>query len=212
MPRSPRQAMRYERKTPLSKESLVKLFSRLALAVVFAGSLALSTEKSAHALGPVDVEAGLKAGVGTNPDSNGSNPYGFGLGGRAGVNIFNVYLGASAIHYFGSSESAPGGSADISSTLIGGELGYTITAIPVIQIRPQLGIGSASYSLDGTVLGIKASTSDSHLYLEPGVTVLVPLGLLYVGADANALIVPDVGPNSDTYTSLTLHGQVGVRF
>lgn len=64
------------------------------------------------------------------------------------------------------------------------------------------------------------STSD-HPYLEPGLTVLIPIGLLYVGADVNALIVPDVdtsrgvraalAPSSETFTSLSAHGQIGLR-
>jgi hypothetical protein len=170
-------------------------------------------EGEAHALGPIDLEAGAKVGVGTNPNSNGPNPYGFGLGVRGGVGIFSVYAGLSAVHYFGGSLELPppiGAKVDYSSTLVGGELGYTITAIPLIDIRPQVGLGSANFSstLSGT------TTSESKLYIEPGLTVLVPLGLLFLGADANALIIPDVpapGGGTKTYTSATLHGQIGIR-
>lgn len=182
---------------------------------------ALASTSDAHALGPIDLEAGLKAGVATNPDSSaGKTPYGFGLGARGGVSIFNVYLGVSGIHYFGSSTDVGPASVSTSATLIGGELGYTFSQLPVIQIRPQIGIGNAHYGadVDQTITSptaISVSGSSNHLYLEPGLTVLVPLGLLYVGADANALIVPGVDQgagSSKTYTSLSVHGQLGLRF
>ena len=48
-------------------------------------------------------------------------------------------------------------------------------------------------------------SSKGYFYLEPGVTVLVPLGLLYVGADANLLWMPGTADSIDTkaWTSLT---------
>jgi hypothetical protein len=194
------------------------------VAAALCGLATLTQAGDAHALGPIDLEAGVKVGVGTNPDSSGPNPYGFGLGGRAGVQLFNVYLGLSAIHYFGASLTLPapqggtnlppetGGTIDFSSTLLGAEVGYTITALPIINIRPQIGIGNASFSASQD----NQSSSTSKLYLEPGVTLLVPLGLLYLGADGNALIVPSVtspepGASSKTFTSFTLHAQIGIR-
>ena len=192
---------------------------RLARALVSATALALTlvvAESSAHALGPIDVEAGAKVGVATNPFANGVNPYGFGLGVRGGVGIFGFYGGVSAVHYFGSSTDIPSLAGTInattSSTLLGLELGYTISALPLVNIRPQLGIGNITYytSASGN------DSSNAYLYLEPGVALLVPLGLLYVGADANPLVVPSVDALGSTdkkaYTSFTVHGQIGVRF
>ena len=83
--------------------------------------------------------------------------------------------------------------------------------VPLQWAATQIGLGSAS--LEGTTSGITSTTG--KLYLEPGVTVIVPFGLLFVGADANALIIPSVTSSSDgsktTYTSFTLHGQIGIR-
>jgi hypothetical protein len=190
---------------------------RFGLPFAAAAACALATltrAEDASALGPIDLEAGLKVGVGTNPDSNGPNPYGFGLGARGGIQLFHLYLGVSGIHYFGGSFTLPDKGVtkiDYSSTLVGAEVGYTITGIPLIDIRPQLGIGDATFSADSN----GATSSTGKLYLEPGVTVLIPLGLLYVGADGNALIVPSVdsptGTSSKTFTSFTLHGQLGLR-
>lgn len=185
-------------------------FFRLALPVAAVAFALVATEKPAHALGPVDLEAGAKVGVATNP-SDGDTPLGFGAGVRAGVGIFGFYGGLSFMHYFGSSTSVPiVGDVSTTTNLFGVELGYTISSLPVVQIRPQLGVGDIVI----TGSGGGQSTSDGHIYLEPGVTVLVPLGLLYVGGDVNALIIPgvDQGTDTKTYTSLSIHGQVGVRF
>lgn len=190
----------------------MKIVLRLLIPALVAGAAFLVSERDAKALGPVDVEVGARVGVATNPDSDGPNPYGLGLGVRGGVSIFNIYGGLSFMHYLGSSQDVPGGgSVDFSSTLYGLELGYSIKAIPMLTLRPQLGIGNAS--LTSSVGSFSASSS--NLYLEPGVTALVPLGLLYVGADVNLLLLPGVDQgdaDSKTFTSLSIHGQVGVQF
>jgi hypothetical protein len=187
----------------------------LVLRIVGPAALAIAaisaSERDAHALGPVDVEVGARVGVGTNPDSKGPNPFGLGIGGRAGVSIFHIYGGLSAIHYFGSSSDIPTPAGTISSsyssTLLGIEAGYSITAIPHLTLRPQLGIGNASFSF--------GDLSQSHLYLEPGFVALVTLGLLYVGADVNLLAIPGIDQgagDTKTYTAFTIHGQIGIQF
>ena len=54
--------------------------------------------------------------------------------------------------------------------MFGGELGYTIGFIPFLQIRPLLGVGDAAFNAS---IG-DTSQSKGYLYLEPGVTVLIP--------------------------------------
>ena len=189
---------------------------RSFLAIAAIGAVTASAH-DAHALGPLDVEVGARVGAATNPNSNTPTPFGVGVGGRAGLSIFHIYGGISAIHYFGSSNDVSGpatpagtfgvATVDYSSTLIGGELGYSITSIPHLTLRPQLGIGNASFSF--------GDASQSHLYLEPGFVALIHVGLLYVGADANVLAIPSVDQGNNetkTYTSLTVHGQIGLRF
>ncbi len=205
---------------------MIRFRSRLlprALSVAVPCFLAVAalgaTERDAHALGPVDVEVGARVGFGTNPDANGPNPFGFGIGGRAGVTLFHhLYAGLSAIHYFGNSTDLAGpgtpagvfnvGSVSYSSTLLGVEAGYSITAVPLLTLRPQLGVGNAAFSF--------GDASQSHLYLEPGFVALVTLGLVYVGADATVLVVPSIDQGgtagTHTYSAFTLHGQIGLRF
>jgi hypothetical protein len=187
-----------------------------AAALAFCAGTLMMT-RDAHALGPVDIEAGAKVGVGTNPssESNAPNALGFGLGARGGVSIMGIYAGVSFMYYLGSSqdESVLGQSisAKEHSVLYGVEGGYGITLLDLLTIRPQIGIGNftatASVSGSGVVSG-STSQSNSNLYIEPGVTGLVSLGGWYVGADANLLFLP--GADNAT-TAFTFHGQIGIK-
>jgi hypothetical protein len=198
----------------------IHMMNRIKLASSIAVGLfaVLASSRDAHALGPVSVEVGAKAGLATNPaDSGQPNPLGFGIGARGGIEIMNVYVGANVLYYFGSTQtlSTGLGSVDVSehTLLYGLEGGYGFKFLDdLITLRPQLGIGNATYSVSG--LG-PLDGSRSNLYLEPGVTVLVGLGGLYVGGDANYLVFPSAdqgGGQTKTWTSFTLHGQVGLKF
>jgi hypothetical protein len=193
--------------------------------MVLAATLGLglfSMSRDAHALGPLDLELGAKVGAGTNPASNGPNPLGFGIGARGGVSIFGLYGGLNVMYYLGGSETTqtPGGSISISahSLLYGVEAGYGMK-LSILTVRAQLGVGNASITASGSAQAGGFSSSgdhtDNNLYLEPGVTGMLALGMWFVGADVNALIltgVKDQNGNSSTDTALTLHGQLGVTF
>jgi hypothetical protein len=178
--------------------------------------------RNAHALGPVDVEVGAKVGLATNPgkSSEGSpnpNPLGFGLGARGGVDFLGFYGGVQFMYYFGSSQdvSVPGQSASVKihTVLYGVEAGYGITLLDILTIRPQIGIGNATFSASASGAGAAnfdvGGESKSNLYLEPGVTGLVSLGLWFVGADANVLVFPGL---DGSQAAFSLHGQVGLKF
>jgi hypothetical protein len=168
--------------------------------------------RDAHALGPVGIEIAAKGGGASNPSDVSVSPLGFGVGGRAGVEVLNFYAGASALYYFGHGVDYADFSASSHSVLYGVEAGYGFKLLDDhLTIRPLLGIGNAHVSYDepGYV-----HTSYSSLYLEPGVTVLVGLGSAFVGADANLLVIPNAieGDVSVGYKSFSLHGQVGIKF
>jgi hypothetical protein len=174
------------------------------LAAAAMGLGILSTAGSAHALGPVDLEVGVKAGVGTNPDSGGGaiNPLGFGLGGRAGLAFLGgIYLGGNVMYYLGGSDNG----TSVHTLMYGGEAGYGFKLLDLLTIRPQVGLGNATF----TASAGSVSLSNSNLYVEPGVTALVSFGLLFVGADANLLVFPGL---NNSQAAFTLHGQVGVTF
>jgi len=183
-----------------------------------AGLLAfLGSSRDAHALGPVDLELGAKAGVGTNPSSGDANPLGFGLGARGGVSIIGLYGGVNFMYYTGGSQDLPAGAGKISyhATQLGLEAGFGIKLVEVLTIRPQVGFGSLTFSSSTEGGGQTVDASTGYFYLEPGVVGMVSLGTLFVGADANLMLIPgvDTGPStSETQTAVTLHGQVGVKF
>lgn len=183
------------------------------------GSFAMT--RDAHALGPIDLEIGLKAGGASNPFSSNNpypnpNPLGFGLGARAGVGIFGFYGGLKFMYYFGSSDtaSAPGESGSYSrhTVMYGAELGYSISILDLIVIRPQVGIGEATISsgssLSGLVNGSLTQGSHGNLYIEPGVTALVGFGLWFVGADANVIFFPGL---DNSHVAVAFNGQVGIK-
>ena len=197
------------------------LFGLLSIALV-------TSTRNAHALGPVDVEIGAKAGVGTSPYSNGLNPLGFGLGGRAGVVLFDhLYAGVNLLYYFGGSTTltgplspGPGGppSYNLSghTLMYGVEAGWGFKLLDILTIRPQVGLGNAALGFTAScpasvsACSLPASIdSPNSLYVEPGVIALLALGTLFVGADANALVFTGLASSNAVFT---LHGQVGVKF
>ncbi len=194
----------------------------LAFAGLAAALAAFSYSSTAHALGPVDIEIAARGGYATNPGS-GANPYGFGIGGRAGVSIIGIYGGISGMYYFGSSQQSSAAGVPVSSSpntaMEGFEAGYTFK-LSSLKIRPQVGIGNATIGGSGqaNVNGSSTSVSgsSSNLYLEPGGLVMIMLGsTLFVGADVNALILPSMSNgtgSTTTYTSLSFHAQLGVQF
>jgi hypothetical protein len=185
---------------------------RLSLVFTTAGLtvaiLAFATK--VDALGPVGIEIGARAGVATSP----LGPLGFGIGGRGGISILGLYAGIDVIDYLGATStcgscSSPPGQIvkqSRSALLYGLEAGYNLK-FSLVTIRPQLGFGNlALSSADGDPTPGPSAISN-YFYLEPGVVALVSLGLIFVGADVGALVLP-TGPDS----ALTVHGQIGVTF
>jgi hypothetical protein len=194
-----------------------------------AAAVAVSTfamSKEAHALGPLSLEIGANVGYGSNPDgSNPINPLGVGIGGRAGVGILGFYGGLDGEYYFGGSQSIAAVNVKENTAKYGVQLGYSV-GIPFLTIRPQLGIGNATFSAssDATTIGgvsVPAqSSSKSSLYLEPGVVGLLTFGMYFVGADINGLLFTSYPTGTDSSgkdttgfkASFTAHGQIGVTF
>jgi hypothetical protein len=180
----------------------------LATAGLTAAILAFSPK--AHALGPVDVEVGARAGVA----AGNLGPIGFGIGGRGGISALGLYAGIDVIDYLGAtgtcgSCSSPAGQTveqSRSALLYGLEAGYSFK-FSLVTIRPQLGLGNFHLSSGYGDPTPGPSTSSNYFYLEPAVVGLVSLGVFFVGADIGELLLL-TGPNSE----FTVHGQVGVTF
>jgi hypothetical protein len=109
--------------------------------------------------------------------------------------------------------------------MYGVEAGWGFKPLDNVTIRPQVGLGNASfgYTLSCPLIVSPGNQSvtptcsteapRNNLYVEPGVTVLVALGRLFVGADVNVLVFPGLELAATTLQFfITLHGQVGVKF
>jgi len=189
----------------------------LVAAAVCVGSICAA--RDAFALGPLDFEAGLKAGGGTPLFSGEPNGLGFGLGGRAGLSFLGgYYAGVNFMYYFGENGNVtlPSGtsvSASEHSILYGIEGGYGIKILDLLTIRGVLGLGNFTVSYTGS-----GDQSLSNFYLQPSLVAFLGIGSFYIGGDIGALILPGMGdpnnPNaSSTWaTAMTADGQLGVRF
>jgi hypothetical protein len=195
----------------------------IRVSALFFGVAAGLLAHDAHALGPLDLEIGVKAGAGTVPGGgSGPNPLGFGLGGRAGVSIFGLYGGLSLLNYFGESQTLGPFKTSAKSLMYGVEGGYGSSLGP-LTLRAQVGVGNYSETVDLTVSGGAAAGmpvptwtgTRNSLYIEPGLTAMIAFGTVFIGADANVLLLPnDPNPNGQTSfdAAFTAHGQVGVKF
>jgi hypothetical protein len=117
----------------------------------------------------------------------------------------SLYGGVKIVDYLGGSS----GGISYHALQYGVDVGYGFS-IPLLTIRPQVGIGSIGFT--GSADGI--SETNSSIYIEPGVVGLIGLGLLYVGADVNYMLIPSFpeGAGSTKFEgALTIHGQIGVK-
>jgi hypothetical protein len=88
----------------------------------------------------------------------------------------------------------------------GSKPGYNLK-FSLVTIRPQLGLGNFRLSSGYGDPTPGPGAISNYFYLELGVVGLVSLGVIFVGADVGALLLP-TGPDS----ALTVHGQIGVTF
>jgi hypothetical protein len=195
----------------------------IVVAILF-GSLVLAAG-DASAVGPVDIEAGATASFGTNPASSPPNPLGFGLGARAGASMLGFYAGADVAYYFGSSTTTVSGyRASDWALKAGGDLGYDFKIATVI-VRPRLGVGDLIVTSNPTrtaapcqcniVFFLVRPSTHNDLYIEGGLTALVPMGMFFVATDADFLVVPNPIANSccdELETAFTFDAQTGIRF
>jgi len=165
----------------------------------------------------VGFEAAAKGGFATNPFDNGAHPVRPGLGVRAGVTLWQLYLGASFMYYAEADhqEALTTAEQTVSShdLVAGVEVGYSFPIGDLLIVRQQIGAGLWTTSSSCTAdcgFGTNVTTT-TNPYIEPGVTVLVPIGHLLLGGDANGLVLP-VKNSREIYGAFSLHAQVGVRF
>jgi hypothetical protein len=149
-------------------------FALLGLPVAFV----LSVCERASALPLISVSASLRGLYGSYTGEGELNPYGFGLGARAGVTLpASLYLGGSLDLFFGETIDGPGGDVSASIFQVMGNVGYDLSLGPLV-LRPFLGAGLASVSGEICAGSLCASDSEGKFALAPGAEAYVGLGLL----------------------------------
>jgi len=114
------------------------------------------------------------------------NPYGPGLGLRAGVTLpMSLYLGASFDYFAGETQTVANFDTTVAIYQLMADVGYDIGFGP-LTLRPVLGLGYANTSVDfsggGSGLSFEDNSS-SDFVLAPAAEFIIGLGLLSVGAE-----------------------------
>jgi hypothetical protein len=149
-------------------------------ALAAAGAVcALTAPSAARALPLITLSASLRGLYGAVSGDPALNPYGPGIGVRAGVTLpASLYLGASVDYFFGESESEAGIDSSASMLQVLGNVGYDFGFGP-LTLRPNLGFGLAQSNVE---LG-EEDASEGNFALSPGVEAVIGLGLLNVGGE-----------------------------
>ena len=178
----------------------------------------------------IHFEVGADAAYVTPPIRGGTNPFGLGFGGHAGITIDDFYVGGRVVDFLGGSD------VDVSyrALLAGVELGYDLRIRVSNQtffvLRPQLGTGDAViYYTDPSLAKVDVVTSASgssssttsdtisvnNVYVEPGATAMLASGVGYLSINGNVLILPGIvygGADATTWISYGTRVSAGLRF
>jgi hypothetical protein len=140
---------------------------------------ALAFSGSAQALPLLTLSGSVRGLYGSAFGDPALNPYGAGLGLRAGVTLpASLYLGASLDYFFGESDTVAGFDNSASLLQVLANVGYDAGFGP-LTLRPSLGLGLAQSNAEFG--GIDSSESD--FVLSPGAELIIGLGLLSVSGE-----------------------------
>ncbi|MDX2051649.1 MAG: hypothetical protein SFV15_04600 [Polyangiaceae bacterium] len=107
-----------------------------------------------------------------------ANPYGFGLGLRAGVTLpQSIYLGGIFEYYFGGSDERSNGffesiRSSANFVLLQAEPGYDFAFSEDLVLRPQLNLGFAYAQREDCIADVCDEQSDANLAMAPAGTLL----------------------------------------
>ena len=170
---------------------------KLAIFAIFAVCYLYADKASA-----LGVSAGLLAGNGFK------DGYNVGVGARGGITLpMNLYLGASVLYHFGTTNNVGGSDLTTNVWLLGAEGGYDLGIGP-LTLRPYLGLGYAhlSFAAPGACAAgtcVSVSDSDGKVALSPGAAGLVNLAMFFVGVDLRYTVLLDVDDFNAFGTFLT---------
>jgi hypothetical protein len=143
------------------------------------GAAALSFSADANALPLLTLSASLRGLYGSAFGDSEANPYGPGIGVRAGVTLpTSLYLGASLDYFFGDSVEIAGAELNQSLLQVLANVGYDAGLGP-LTLRPSIGLGLAQSNIEAGPI----DESESNFVLSPGAEAIVGLGLLSVSGE-----------------------------
>ena len=142
------------------------------------------------------VGAALKYGIymGDTGESD-LNPYGIGLGVNGGYTLgFGLFVGGQFDYYFGGSEETEfaGSTLEFNAKVFDfmGQVGYDIGLSPDFVLRPQAGVGLASFGGKICAGGrCESPDRESHFALVPGVKALYDVGPVMLTGEASYQMV-----------------------
>ncbi|HKU40984.1 MAG TPA: outer membrane beta-barrel protein [Polyangiales bacterium] len=146
-----------------------------ALACVFATQRAAAQENLAYTPEKL-VSAGVLLGFGIALGKD-YNPWGIGIGARAGYNIQAIYVGARFVFHLGTTDSSVGvglNAVEIGYSLweLGVEAGYDMRVVDKLTLRPGAVLGVISAITDNNDPLFAGSSSQIKVELSPGISAL----------------------------------------
>lgn len=186
---------------------------------------------------PIDWEIATTLGYVSPPIRGGTNPFGVGIGGRAGLSAFGLYAGITIVDFLGGRDV----SLSDRSLLIGGEFGYGGTVYTYerqhfkIVLRGLVGVGNAAVSHDDpalaqntkpdivttasgrTINGSSPSTTvtANNIYVRPTLSLMFIHQWQYVAIEGDVLVVPGIsygGADPSTWIAYGTQLHLGARF
>lgn len=181
---------------------------------------------AAEASSGVHLELGGVLSYVTPPIRGGANPFGVGLGGRAGIRWSGVYVGIDIVDFLGETD------VDITyaAMLYGLDVGYgfSVPAWPGANwvLRPQLTLGDAAVSFSNPNSGADVVTSASgsagsdtitvnSLFVAPALRLQLESPAVFVAFEGSILVLPGIaygGAEATTWISYGSTLELGVRF
>jgi hypothetical protein len=153
-----------------------------------AGFFTLAVSADAQALPLITLSGSVRGLYGSAVADSDLNPYGLGLGLRAGVTLpMSLYLGASFDYFAGESEEILGADISVGIYQLMANVGYDLGLGPIpLTLRPSLGFGYSHLNADvgDADIQIGSEDSESDFVLSPGAELILGLGLLTLSAEA----------------------------
>lgn len=131
------------------------------------------------------ISVGLLVGYGISFEDSELNPFGLGFGLRGGYTFdIGLYAGAKFIYYLGGELGTQ--TANIATISVEG--GYKLVLDPVVFV-PSLELGLAILSIEDTGSILSADESSTEFYLAPGLSILFPFDMFFIGVDLSIPII-----------------------